>query len=185
VITAALALAGLYLAVTRWSASQAQISAPAQAAGGTPAITVSPAVYQLGQVSQARGIVTVDLSLRNTGTGDLVIREMETSCGCTRASLVVDDRAGSWFGMRGHGDWPVGWSGRLRPAQSGILRIQYDPDAHGIYRGRIDRMVVIHSSSSASPTLAQSTSPTLRSGSACCRCSNWVRLISSRSLARA
>ena len=47
--------------------------------------------------------------------------------------------------MRGHGEWPTGWSARLSPNQRATLRVQYDPDAHGIYRGPIDRVVVIYS----------------------------------------
>lgn len=122
---------------------------------GTPAeageLTVSPAAYDLGQVSQAKGIVTVEMAVENTGSADLVIHEMETSCGCTRAALVLDGRAGPWFGMRGHGDWPSGWSARLRPGQRATLRVQYDPDAHGIYRGPIDRVVVIYSNDPRRP----------------------------------
>jgi hypothetical protein len=135
---AVLAVAG-FLALARW---------------GTPAeageLTV-PHAYTLGEVSQAKGIVTVEMGVENTGAADLVIREMETSCGCTRAALVVDGQTGPWFGMRGHGEWPSGWSARLRPGQRATLRVQYDPDAHGIYRGPIDRVVAIYSSDPRRP----------------------------------
>jgi hypothetical protein len=47
--------------------------------------------------------------------------------------------------MRGHGEWPTGWSANVRPRQQATLRVQYDPDAHGIYRGAIDRTIVIYS----------------------------------------
>jgi len=126
---------------------------PAQAAepGRGPVLSVSPTVYDLGQVSQARGIVTVQVAVVNIGSADLVIEEMETSCGCTRAALVVGGRPGPWFGMRGHGDWPTGWSARLRPGEQGTLQVQYDPDAHGIYRGPIDRVVMIHSNDRRQP----------------------------------
>jgi len=152
VVVAGVILAGGVLLAGRWSGrsgtpTAASPGTPAPAAGSTqvPAIAVTPTVYDLGQVSQAKGIVTVELTVANTGAADLVIHEMETSCGCTRAALVVDGRAGPWFGMRGHGGWPTGWSANVRSAQQATLRVQYDPDAHGIYRGTIDRTVVIYS----------------------------------------
>jgi hypothetical protein len=108
-------------------------------------IDVTPADNDLGSISQSRGLVTVEVCLANTGTSDLEIIEMETTCGCTKAAVVIDGKAGPWFGMRGHAEWPVGWTGRLRPGQRARLRIQYDPDAHGIYRGPVDRTVFVYS----------------------------------------
>jgi len=149
--------AGGYL-LFRWLGPGAS-SAAAPTPGGTspsppsgvPVLKVSPSVYNLGEVSQAAGRVTVRMAVSNTGTADLVITEMETSCGCTRAALVVDGRTGPWFGMRGHGPRPVGWSARLRPGQEATLLVEYDPDAHGIYRGPIDRSVLIHSNDPRQP----------------------------------
>lgn len=134
---AVLVLTGILLAA-RWQAMPG-------ASGKTPVLRVSPGTYELGDVSQAKGIVTVEISAANGGEADLVITEMETSCGCTRAALVVNGKEGPWFGMRGHGEWPAGWSARLRPGERAVLRVQYDPDAHGIFRGPIDRVVVVHS----------------------------------------
>ena len=127
---------------------------PAGSSGGGPALSVTPVSYDLGQISQAKGLVTVEMAVANTGTGDLEIHEMETTCGCTKAALVVAGRAGPWFGMRGHGEWPTGWAARLRPGQPATLRVQYDPDAHGIYRGPIDRTGFIYSNDPAQPRAA-------------------------------
>lgn len=148
---AAVALAAGLFAASGWLAPPTSTAPAAGAQGTTPRLVVSPAVYDLGQLSQAKGIVTVTLAVSNDGDADLVIREMETSCGCTRAALVVDGRTGPWFGMRGHGPWPVGWSARLRPDQQATLRVEYDPDAHGIYRGPIDRVVAIYSNDPSRP----------------------------------
>lgn len=153
---AVIVLAGGYLIAARWTGStdgavSSAAGVPASSQVGPPTLTISPTVYDLGQISQAKGIVTVEMAVASAGAGDLVIQEMETSCGCTRAALVVDGRAGPWFGMRGHGDWPTGWSARLRPGQRATLRVQYDPDAHGIYRGPIDRVVVIYSNDPRQP----------------------------------
>lgn len=159
VLAAVLVLAGGYLVAAGWLGRAGAPAAPAtgpaavQASepGRVPALRVSPAAFDLGAVSQARGVVTVELGVANAGSADLVIEEMETSCGCTRAALLVEGRPGPWFGMRGHGEWPTGWSARLRPNQQATLQVQYDPDAHGIFRGPIDRVVIIHSNDPRQP----------------------------------
>lgn len=143
VAAAVLVLTGLLLAA-RWQYLPGM-------SGRAPLLRVSPTTYELGQVSQAKGVVTVELAAANGGEADLTINEMETSCGCTRAALIVDGKEGPWFGMRGHGEWPVGWSARLRPGQLAVLRVQYDPDTHGVFRGPIDRIVVIHSNDPRQP----------------------------------
>lgn len=150
-----LALAGIFAAVAlRTGPSSTRAADPGAPSGGRPALSVSPSSYDLGRISQARGIITVEMAVTNTGTGDLEISEMETTCGCTRASLIVDGKAGPWYGMRGHGEWPTGWSARLRPGQRAALRVQYDPDAHGIYRGPVDRTVFIYSNDPQRPQTA-------------------------------
>jgi hypothetical protein len=157
-ISAVVVLAvGGYLLV-RWLGSAAApptspslLTGRARPASALPALVVRPEVYDLGEVSQAAGTVTVRLQVANAGQADLLIYEMETSCGCTRAALVVNGQRGPWFGMRGHGPWPTGWSARLRPGQEGVLVVQYDPNAHGFYRGPIDRVVLISSNDPRHP----------------------------------
>jgi len=117
-------------------------------------LVISPPEVDLGAISQAKGLVTIEATVANHGGSDLVISEMETTCGCTRAAVVLDGRPGPWFGMRGHGDWPTGWSARLRPGQQATLRVQYDPDAHGVYRGPVDRTVFVYSNDPAHPRRA-------------------------------
>jgi hypothetical protein len=124
---------------------------PAAAGAGAPSLTVTPPAVDLGAISQARGIVGVELAIANSGSAPLVISEMETTCGCTEASLVVNGLAGPWFGMRGHGPWPTGWSATLPPGAQATLRVRYDPDAHGIYRGPVDRIVFIYSNDPRQP----------------------------------
>lgn len=119
---------------------------------GTPQLEVTPATRDLGTIDYRDGVVTLSFTVENRGTGDLVIREMETSCGCTKASLIVDGREGPWFGMRGHGEWPTGWSARLKPGERAELRVTYDPLAHGPYVGSFDRLVFIYSNDPREPT---------------------------------
>jgi hypothetical protein len=124
----------------------------ARRGGGTPQLVVTPATRDLGTIDYRDGIVTLGFTVENQGDGDLVITEMETSCGCTKASLVVNGQEGPQFRMRGHGEWPRGWSARLKPGERAELKVTYDPLAHGPYVGPFDRLVFIYSNDPREPT---------------------------------
>lgn len=121
------------------------------AIAGTAQIAVIPATLDLGTIDYREGIVTTSFTVENQGNGDLIINEMETSCGCTAALLIVNGQEGPKFGMRGHGEWPKGWSARLKPGERAELKVTYDPNAHGIYVGAFDRLVLIRSNDSREP----------------------------------
>ncbi len=118
---------------------------------GRSQIEVIPTSLDLGTIDYREGIVTTYFALENRGPGDLVIKEMETSCGCTGASLIINGEEGPKFGMRGHGAWPTGWSARVRSGERAELKVTYDPLAHGPYVGSFDRMVLIHSNDPNEP----------------------------------
>ncbi len=147
VAAVAAVLAGAYMAAR----GLGYVAGPSAGVSQPPILLVSRANYDLGTVSQAKGLLTVEMRVANGGAGELVISEMETSCGCTRAAIVAGGVPGPWFGMRGHGEWPTGWSARLGAGEEAVLRVQYDPDAHGPYRGPIDRLVVIYSNDPRQP----------------------------------
>lgn len=123
-----------------------------EGSAGVPQLEVTPMVQDLGTIDYRDGIVTLSFVVENRGTGDLVITEMETSCGCTKASLIVNNQEGPQFGMRGHGAWPRGWSAKLKPGERAELKVTYDPLAHGPYVGSFDRLVFIYSNDPREPT---------------------------------
>ena len=113
-----------------------------------PIIEVTPQTYDFGTVSQATGVVTARLTLENRGGSDLVINGMRTSCGCTKASLIIDGKEGPLFAMHNN---PVGWKARLAPGEQARLKIYYDPNVHGQIRGPVTRMIEIYSNDPRSP----------------------------------
>jgi len=123
---------------------------PGEAIGlaDSPIIEVTPKNYDFGTVSQAQGVVTIELTLKNKGKGELVINGMRTSCGCTRASLIVDGEEGPLFGMHNN---PVGWRARLAPGEQARLKVYYDPNVHGEIRGPVSREIEIYSNDPRSP----------------------------------
>ncbi len=110
-----------------------------------PKIIVEPITYDFGNVSFAGGAVKASMTVVNEGESELVLNDMETSCGCTSATIEKDGKEGPAFGMRGHGPTPVGWSETLKPGETALLNIYYDPAVHPELRGAVTRIVTIHS----------------------------------------
>lgn len=110
-------------------------------------IVIEPSFYDFKDVSQARGTVTVFFELKNQGTKDLIINRLETSCGCTMASIVYNGQEGPKFGMSGHGvneeikDWQISIPSKGK-AQ---LKVYYDPDVHPDFRGTAIREIYVFS----------------------------------------
>ncbi|MBI3659634.1 DUF1573 domain-containing protein [Candidatus Acetothermia bacterium] len=140
---------GIYFLVQ--SASTSKTSTARATTDGTPVLSITPETQDLGTIDSSKGLVTTYYTVKNSGNGDLVINEMETSCMCTKASLVVNDQEGPSFGMRAHGGLPKGWSARLKPGESAQLKVTYDPNAHGHYVGSVERMITVYSNDPKQP----------------------------------
>jgi len=120
--------------------------APAPTASGMPAISITPEVNDLGDVSMSKGTVSTLFTIKNSGSGDLVIRDMETSCMCTEAAIAMGDQEGPRFGMRGMSSPPpADWSATIKPGQEVPLKVYYDPTVHGELHGPVTRVVRVYS----------------------------------------
>lgn len=116
--------------------------APADA----PKIVVDPESKDLGEISQARGEVSTDFKLQNSGQSDLVINKLSSSCGCTSAAILYQDQEGPRFTMEGHGkDNPTDWQIAIAPGNTAILRVYYDPTVHKDLTGPVTRTVSVFS----------------------------------------
>ena len=111
-----------------------------------PIIVIAPTTYDFGEVSQKKGKVTTLFDLKNEGGSDLVINKLDTSCGCTSASIVLKGQEGPLFAMAGHGTQnPTDWSLTIPPGETAQLKVYYDPDVHKDFRGPATREVSIFS----------------------------------------
>ncbi len=108
-----------------------------------PILLVSPNTYDFGSVSVQFGEVSTSFRIRNAGEGELELKDMDTSCGCTEATVVVDGVEGPRFNMRMHQENPTDWSVRLAPGEEAQLRIYYDPMTHPDLRGSVTREVYL------------------------------------------
>ncbi|HDL74940.1 MAG TPA: DUF1573 domain-containing protein [bacterium] len=115
-----------------------------------PIIFLAPETYDFGDVSQKKGDVTTFFELKNKGKTDLVINKLETSCGCTSASIVYKNNEGPIFNMPGHGineeigDWEI----TLSPGEKAQLKVYYNPNMHKDFRGTAIREIYVFSNDS-------------------------------------
>lgn len=126
-----------------WATSQPKPASTAEIS--KPVLEVIPASFDLGSVSVKQGEVYTTFLLRNTGREELVLEDMDTSCGCTEAAVVIDGKEGPRFNMRMHGN-PQNWSVRLNPGQEAELHVYYNPNTHPELRGAVTREVYLFGS---------------------------------------
>lgn len=103
-------------------------SSPPDNSGGTPKMEISPLEFDAGNISMAAGLFKKDFEIKNTGTGDLKISSISTSCHCTTALLRINGKESNKFGMDGS---PAYWSGIIPTGQTGQLEVIFDPAFHG------------------------------------------------------
>ena len=130
--------------------------ASALAGSDLPAFILAPASEDLGEVSMRDGVVTTEFEISNAGTGNLILNNIKTSCGCTSAAVVVQGQEGPRFAMAmgNPPNWnPTDWSVVLEPGEQAKLKVYYDPARHPDLRGPVTRVVRVYSNDPAHPYL--------------------------------
>ena len=113
-----------------------------------PILEIEKTAHKLGDVSQRSGIATVITRLTNTGSDDLLIKAIATSCMCTTANIIYDGKESPTFGMHTK---PSLWSQTIEPGGEAQLKISYDPNVHPDLRGPVTRIVTIISNDPTAP----------------------------------
>lgn len=110
-----------------------------------PSMEIEPSEYNFGSVSQAKGTVTATMTIKNNGVSDLVLKNMDSSCGCTSASVIYKGVEGPKFSMAMHGTNPKDWKQVIPPGDSAQLKVYYNPNVHKDMRGAFTRSITIFS----------------------------------------
>ena len=118
-----------------------------EAPADRPIVILSPDEYNFGDISQKEGIATTLFELKNEGKSDLIIDRLETSCGCTSASIIYQGKESPKFSMPGHGiNEEIGeWQLVIKPGDMAQFKVYYDPDTHKDFRGTAIREISIFS----------------------------------------
>lgn len=83
-----------------------------------------------GNIPYDGGDIIESFSIKNTGTKDLEIANMATSCMCTKAYLQVGSTKSEEFGMKGM-TAPSNWKGIIKPGATARIIVDFDPKYHG------------------------------------------------------
>ena len=117
----------------------------ASANASKSALVASESFYDFGTISMKNFIVTKDFTVSNPTENDITIKTILTSCMCTNAFIVrADGSTKGPFGMAGHGGAVPPANELVKAGESRIIRVVYDPNAHGPAGiGQIDRFVAL------------------------------------------
>lgn len=99
--------------------------------------------YDFGKISMAAGKVNNRFKIKNTSGEAVVINKMYTSCMCTTATLITNEKRIGPVGMLGHGFVP-NINQIVGPNTEVVVEVVFDPAAHGPAGvGRIQRVVTL------------------------------------------
>lgn len=93
-------------------------------------ISVDHNFKTVGNIGYSNGILYHVFPIKNTGSKDLEIANMNTSCKCTKVFLKLNGKNGPEFGMKGMSA-PSSWKGILKPGESAEVIAAFDPTYHG------------------------------------------------------
>ncbi len=130
------------VAITMWGLSEGTNDEGTGKISSEAQMNITPASFDFDKVSQAGGVVSTSFKIENTGSSDLIIDDMLSSCSCTSAALKVNGKEGPKFGMHNN---PRNWSETIPPGGTAELIVYYDPDVHKDFRGRATREITLTS----------------------------------------
>jgi len=115
-----------------------------QNTGEKSVLTTAQKLYDFGTISMKDGDVSKEFVIINPTDKDIFVPTIVTSCMCTKAYFVLPDgKTKGPFSMPGMGYVPP-LNETIKAGESRIIRIVYDPNAHGPAGvGFIDRFVTI------------------------------------------
>ena len=115
-------------------------------AGAKSELVTSDTFYDFGTISMKDGNVTKEFTVTNPTNKDITISTVLTSCMCTSAFIVEPNgNTKGPFGMPGMGHVHPA-DELIKAGENRIIRVVYDPNAHGPAGvGKIDRFVTLTS----------------------------------------
>ena len=118
--------------------------APGAASNSKSLLTAPKVFYDFGTISMKNGDVNKEFTVTNPTDKDILVSTVLTSCMCTSAFIVEPDGSVKGpFKMPGMGYVPPA-NELIKAGESRIIRVVYDPNAHGPAGvGRINRFVTL------------------------------------------
>ena len=120
--------------------------------------------HSFNTISQKNGNVETDYVLTNTGSSDIYVKKLYTSCMCTKTQIIFADGSKTALnGMLGHGpesDLIVGKA--IKVGETIKIRAAFDPNAHGPAGvGFIKRNITLETNLKSNPIIQVSFDATV------------------------
>lgn len=104
-----------------------------------PKITIEPESYDFGEIIADNGVQETSFKLKNEGSQPLVIKGINSSCGCTTAKIIYQNEESPVFGMHKKTNWTTS----ISQGDTAELIVMYDPNHHPDFTGDATRVVTI------------------------------------------
>lgn len=107
-------------------------------------VSVSPESYDVGKMIMKNGFVTREYEIKNNSISILRVKNIVTSCMCTKAQVVIEDKRTRFYGMEMQGAKNPNIDFDIPAESTAKLIVRFDPAAHGIAGvGPINRSVYL------------------------------------------
>jgi len=138
-----LLIPGVYLASTINSPAEVQINSEAKA-------VIDESTYNWGEIEINGGNVEKVFEITNAGNDSLILSNVETSCMCTTAQLILAGKDSPIFGMHSKS----GYVFEVPSGKTAKLKIVFDPAFHGPSGvGSISRQIRVDTNDPLNPQL--------------------------------
>ena len=124
--------------------SKASVQGVGNSNNSVSLLVVSETIYDFGAISMKNGEVATSFVVTNPTERTVTLRQIVTSCMCTVAYLETSGGEQGPFGMPGHNGPTAAVNESIAPGESRVLRVVYDPAAHGPAGvGPVNRLVTL------------------------------------------
>lgn len=121
-----------------------------QSSDDVSASVLGAKTHNWGNIDIRGGDVEKIFEIKNSGSVDLEMSNIKTSCMCTTAQVIVNGKISPIFGMHTLSSW----KGVVKPDQVAQVKVVFDPMAHGPQgTGPVTRSVFIETNDSSNPTI--------------------------------
>lgn len=119
-------------------------------ANSDAAVEIKTTSYDWGEIGINNGKVDAYFEIKSIGSQTLKLFNATTSCACTSAQTIVDDKASPLFGMHTKSSYVTD----VPPGKTAKLKVTYDPLFHGPNGlGAINRQVTLSTNDPKNPNL--------------------------------
>jgi len=118
--TLAIIVGGVFLVSKTGNTAQLEVTQEAKA-------EVAETTHDWGEIPINDGNVTKVFKIKNTGSGTLKLANVATSCMCTTAQVIINDKKSPFFGMHSKSSW----AGEVAGGGEAEVLVEFDPLFHG------------------------------------------------------